>query len=254
MSMQGFAMRTGFHAGRAILDLLLPSHCPTCDTVVDAAGRFCTECFRKAALIMAPCCVRCGIAFESAGAAGLSLSCHDCLNEPPPWRHGRAAFTYDEFSRRLVLPLKYNDRTENAAVLATHMLRAGRSLLDACDLLVPVPLHRRRLFSRRYNQAALLAKAIGRLADRAVLVDALVRLRPTAPLVGQTPAERRLAVADAIGPKFNRVKYFRGRHVLLVDDVLTTGATASACTNALLAAGAASVDVLAAARTVRDLR
>lgn len=254
MSMQDFAVRTGLHAGRTILDLLLPPHCPTCETVVGASGQFCTDCFRKASLIMAPCCVRCGIGFESAGAAGLSLSCHDCLVEPPPWRYGRAAFAYDDFSRQLVLPLKYRDRTENAAVLARHMLRAGRSLLDTCDLLVPVPLHRRRLFTRRYNQAALLAKAVGRLADRPVLVDALVRLRSTAPLVGQSPAERRLAVADAIGPKFNRVKSFQGRHVLLVDDVLTTGATASACTNALLAAGAASVDVLAAARTARDLR
>ena len=132
------------------------------------------------------------------------------------------------------------------------MARAGRGLLDGCDLLVPVPLHRRRLFSRRYNQAALLAQAVGRMAGRPVLVDALARVRQTAPLVGQSPSERRRSVADAIRARPNRLAALAGRHVVLVDDVLTTGATAGACATALLDAGAASVDVLAAARTARD--
>ena len=252
MSLLTHPLRVGLRAGRGMLDLVLPPHCPACETIVDAPGRFCTACFRSAALIVPPCCVRCGVGFGSVEAGGLSRSCAACLLEPPPWRSGRAAFAYDDFSRRLVLPLKYADRTENAVVLARHMARAGRDLLEQADLLVPVPLHRRRLLSRRYNQAALLAQAVGRLSGRKVLVDALARVRHTAPLVGQSPSERRRAVADAIRVRPHRLALLAERHVVLVDDVLTTGATAGACATALLAAGAASVDVLAAARTSRD--
>ncbi len=250
--MLAMTWRSGARVGRGLLDLVLPPHCPACDGFVDTPGQFCGACFRRAALIVPPCCERCGIGFPSGAAAGLSLACPACLAEPPPWRSGRAAFVYDEFSRRLVLPLKYADRTENAAVLGRHMARAGRTLLEACDLLVPVPLHRRRLFSRRYNQAALLAYAVGRLAGRPVLVDALVRVRQTSPLVGQSAVERRRAVAQAITARPSRATSLVGRHVVLVDDVLTTGATAGVCAEALLAAGATSVDVLAAARTERE--
>ena len=251
MAMLAVPLRFGVWVGRGALDLVLPPHCPACDGIVDAPGRFCTPCFRRAALIVPPCCERCGVGFASQAAAGLSASCPACLAEPPPWRFGRAAFNYDEFSRQLILPLKYADRTENAVLLGRHMARAGRTLLDGCDLLVPVPLHRRRLFSRRYNQAALLAHAVGRSAKRPVLVDALVRVRQTAPLVGQSAAERRRAVAAAIAARPSRVGVLADRRVVLVDDVLTTGATAGVCTSALLAAGAESVDVLAAARTER---
>lgn len=252
MATAKLAARVGLAIGRGVLDMLLPPQCPSCDTVVDVPGRLCTACFRQASLIVEPCCVRCGVGFSSVDAGGLSRSCGTCLEGPPPWRHGRAAFAYDDFSRRLVLPLKYGDRTENAGVLAGHMVRAGRGLLAACDVLVPVPLHRSRLFSRRYNQAALLAQAVGRLAGRPVLVDALARVRKTATLVGQSATDRQRAVADSIRARPDRVAAIAGRQVVLVDDVLTTGATAGVCATALLAAGAASVDILAAARTTRD--
>lgn len=252
MSMLTRPLRIGLMAGRTVLDLVLPPHCPACETTVDEPGRLCAACFRRAELIVPPCCERCGVGFASEAAAGLSRSCPGCLDSPPPWRSGRAAFAYDDLSRRLVLPLKYGDRTENAVVLGRHMMRAGRTLLEACDLLVPVPLHRRRLFTRRYNQAALLAHALSRLCGRPVMVDALARVRQTSPLVGQSAAERRNAVADSIRARPHRVGGLRGRHVVLIDDVLTTGATAGVCAEALLGAGAASVDVLAAARTGRD--
>lgn len=245
--------RAGLAVGRAMLDLLLPPRCPICEAPVDEPGRFCVVCFAKAAMIVPPCCVQCGVGFASAAAAGFASRCWACLDQPPPWRFARAAFAYDEVSRKLVLPLKYGDRTENAVVLARHMVRAGRSLLDGCDLLVPVPLHRKRLFTRRYNQAALLAQAIGRLCGRPVLVDALVRLRHTATLVGQSPTERQKVVAGAIGIRPSRTAALRGLRIVLVDDVLTTGATAGACAGALLAAGVGTVDVLAAARAARDV-
>jgi len=241
-------------AGGALLDVVLPPTCPACGGLVDAQGQFCAPCFRTAQPIVPPCCLRCGLGFESEGLAGRSFVCTGCEEAPPVWREGRAAFVYDEFSRALVLPLKYGDRTENAAILARHMGRAGASLLAACDLLVPVPLHRRRLFTRRYNQAALLAQALGRRSDRPVLVDGLVRIRRTPPLAGQSAQERRRTVEEAIRVRPSRKAKLDGRHVLLVDDVLTTGATAGACAQALLDAGAAAVDVLAAARTARDAR
>jgi predicted amidophosphoribosyltransferase len=148
----------------------------------------------------------------------------------------------------LILPFKHADRPELAARLAPFLLRAGAVLLDRTELLVPVPLHRRRLFARRYNQAAVLALALGRRARRPVLVDALARLRPTAPLGGKSAAERAAALEGAFAVRPRRVAALAGRCVLLIDDVLTSGATANACTLALLAAGARQVDVLAAAR------
>jgi ComF family protein len=155
---------------------------------------------------------------------------------------------YDAQGRRLILPFKHADRTEIASVLAPHMVRAGRALLHDADLLVPVPLHRARLFHRRYNQAALLAKAVGRLAGRPCLPDALLRSRATASLGEKSAAERAVEVAGAFAVRPSRVASLAGRRILLVDDVMTSGATANACAAVLLAAGAGSVDVLVAAR------
>jgi ComF family protein len=164
------------------------------------------------------------------------------------FRQARAALRYDEQARRLILPLKHGDRIELAAILAPMMVRAGATLLQRADLLVPVPLHRSRLFERKYNQAAVLAFAIGRLAHRPVLPDALSRIRRTAPLDDKSPEERAHEVAGAIQVRTARQSNLSGRTVLLIDDVMTSGATANACTAALLGAGAVAVDVLAAAR------
>jgi ComF family protein len=235
-----------------LLDLVLPPQCPTCDVVVDTAGRFCPACFKRADFIIDPCCHRCGVGFSSIGEAGLARTCADCLDEPPVWRNARAAFSYDDFSKRLILPLKYADRTENAGFLGRHMARAGAGLLRDADLLLPVPLHRRRLFTRRYNQAALLARHIGRLSRREVLVDGLVRTRATRSLASCRAEERAGIIAGAIACRPTRRGMLEGRRIVLIDDVLTTGSTASACTQALLQAGAASVDLLVAARAARS--
>jgi predicted amidophosphoribosyltransferase len=233
---------------RAALNLLLPPQCLTCDAEVESQGGFCPDCFVMAHLISDPCCTRCGAPFAYAAQAGPEGQCPRCAADPPPWGRARAALAYDAFSRRAILPLKHADRTDLATALAPMMLRAGRGLLADADLLVPVPLHRSRLFARRYNQSALLARAIGRLAGVAVMPDALCRVPATASLAGKDPAARAAEVAGAIAARPHRRAAIAGRRVVLVDDVLTSGATCRACTQALFAAGAAAVDVLVAAR------
>ncbi len=241
-------LAAGISAARRALDLLLPPHCLTCDTPVDAPGRFCPDCFRQTGFVTEPCCQRCGVPFSHAGQGGLEKICPGCRDRAPPWDRARAALRYDTQSQRIVLPLKYADRTEYAAALAPLMARAGAALLRDAELLVPVPLHRRRLIARRYNQAALLAHAVARFAAKPVLPDALRRTRVTAPL-GDLSAEERARVVDgAFAVRAGRAGRIAGRRVLLIDDVLTSGATCAACTRVLLDAGVASVDVLVAAR------
>jgi ComF family protein len=240
------------HVLRLGLDAVLPPRCLTCDMGVEAPGQLCTACFRATAFVTEPCCLRCGMPFRHAGQGGLAHACAACTQDPPPWRQGRAALRYDDQARRIILPLKHGDRVEMASALASHMARIGATLLREAEYVIPVPLHRRRLLSRRYNQSALLARALARAGSRPLLVDALVRTRSTASLAGMTRSERAKTVAGAFAVRPGRDVALAGRRVLLIDDVLTTGATASACTAALLAAGVARVDLLVGARAMFD--
>jgi ComF family protein len=233
---------------RAAFDLLLPPSCLLCGSPVDADGLLCGECFGKLSMIGEPCCGCCGAPFELTVQAVEGNLCQRCVDVAPPFERARAALNYDAVSRRLVLPFKHGDRTEMAGLLARLMAHAGERLLRDADLLVPVPLHRWRLFKRKYNQAALLATRLGRLSGRDVLLNALSRGRPTRSLDGRSAAERREEVAGAFSLTPGKAALIEGRAILLVDDVMTSGATVSACAEVLLAGGAASVDVLAAVR------
>jgi ComF family protein len=240
-----------FRPGRlaaAVLDVLLPPACILCSSPVDKPGLLCGPCFGELSAIGEPFCVSCGVPFELAWHAAEGGLCQRCVDAPPPFERARAALLYDAASRRIVLPFKHGDRIEFAQVLGGLMAQAAKDLLREADVLVPVPLHRRRLFVRRYNQAALLARVLGRLSGNIVIVDAMVRLRATHSLDGKSAPGRKDEVAGVFAVRPRRAHQLAGRRILLIDDVMTSGATTGACAESLLAAGAAAVDVLVAAR------
>ena len=234
--------------GTAVLDLLLPPECATCDTPVAAPGLFCAACFQRANFVTDPCCRCCGVPFTHAGQGTIGALCPTCAEDPPAFARARAALRYDAHARRRILPLKHADRTDLARTLAPLMARAGAALLREADILVPVPLHRARLFQRRYNQAALLARALSRSSGLPTIPDALIRIRPTTALGDKSARERMEEVGGAFALRPARAAAIAGRRILLIDDVMTSGATADACARALLDAGAGAVDVLVAAR------
>lgn len=231
--------------GRAVLDTLLPPHCLGCDATVQSDGQFCMLCFRQVNFISTPFCASCGVPLPFGDSGGPEGICGICEASPPEFSQARAALRYDNATKNLILPFKYADRTEHARGLALLMAKPGAALLARADVLVPVPLHISRLRQRRYNQSALLAAALGRLAGKPVVLDGLVRRRATLPLGPLGFEARREELRDAI---MARRAEFSGLSVLLIDDVMTSGATANACAAALKAAKAARVDVLTAAR------
>jgi ComF family protein len=233
---------------RAALDTALPTQCVSCHAPVHGEG-LCPSCWSKLSFIARPYCARLGIPFVYDPGPGL-LSM-EAIADPPAYQRARAAVRYDDIARTLVHALKYQDRTDLAPAMGRWMAQAGAELLADADVLVPVPLHWRRGFGRRYNQAAMLAGAVQRLHPHiAVRHDLIRRARPTAHQVGLSRPERARNVQGAFAVSAESRAALRGLRLVLVDDVLTTGATADACARALLRAGALRVDVLVFARVV----
>ncbi len=235
-------------AGRIGLDALLPPACMACDTPVTGAFQLCGACFSQCHFITAPFCRRCGVPFAFAGQSGAGGLCPGCTEHPPSFQTARAALTYDAHSRALVLQFKHAERTELARLFAPMLARAGAALLAGADWLVPVPLHRSRLRGRGYNQSALLARALSRISQVPPLLDALERTRQTPPLGHLDAAARRATLHRAIQTRAHRATAVADKRIVLIDDVMTSGATANACAEALLHAGARRVDALVAAR------
>jgi ComF family protein len=241
------------HVGRMLLDSVLPPLCLGCNEIVETPGALCAACWQGFSFVAPPYCARCAAPFvEDPGRGAL---CGACLARPPRYRRARAALIYDARSRRLLLPFKHGDRTDIARACGRWMARAGSELLAEADLVAPVPLHWRRLFTRRYNQAQLLARVAVREAavgTRPRLApDLLRRRRWTSSQSGLRAQERRGNVRQAFDIHPRWVAEVAGKTVLLVDDVLTTGATVEACTRVLQRGGARHVDVLTLARVVR---
>ncbi|GLK82006.1 ComF family protein [Ancylobacter defluvii] len=232
--------------GQAGLDYALPPTCMACTRAVSEPGGLCASCWGRLDFITEPLCHRLGIPLHE-GESRLSPA---ALEHPPAYGRARAAASFGEVARDLVHGLKYADRTDLADPLAGLMARAGAELLHDAEALVPVPLHPRRLFRRRFNQSALLALGIERRSGVPMRAGWLARTRATTPQVGLDRAARAGNVAGAFAvPEAARAEV-AGRCIVLVDDVLTTGATIDACAKALMRAGAKRVDVLVFARVV----
>jgi ComF family protein len=236
-------------AALVALNAVLPPRCLACGETVSDPGTLCAPCWSLLAFIAGPVCAACGIPFEFESAPG--ALCGACLARRPAWNTARAALIYDDASRGLILALKHGDRTDSAPALAGWMVGAGRTLLADADIVAPVPLHRWRLLSRRFNQSALLAHAIAARAGVSCVPDLLIRRRRTPSQGGLSAAGRARNVAGAFRVNSLRADSLAGKRVVLVDDVLTTGATAESCAHTLLRGGAAAVDVLCLARVVR---
>ena len=234
------------------LDAVLPPQCLACGAAVAAPGALCAGCWSAVTFLAPPQCAVCGRPFEYDQGEG-SL-CGACARRLPVFARARAAMAYGDVSRSLILGFKHGDRTDAAPAFGRWLMRAGANLIGDADLLVPVPLHWTRLFARRFNQAAVLTQGVARLSSVPAALDLLVRRRrtPSQGRLGVVARRRNLSGAFAVRP--SRRTTVRGRRVLLIDDVLTTGATASACSRTLLRAGAEAVDVLTLARVVRPER
>lgn len=236
-------LKTAF---KPALDLLLPPLCLSCGGMAGNPHGFCAACWGELHFITPPVCAACGIPFDFEVDA--NALCGQCMSEKPVFTAARAALSYDDASRAVILPFKNRDRTDYVPAFTRLMHSAGKNLLDASDVIVPVPLHPLRLFTRRYNQAAMLALGLGKLSKKPVRLDALMRLKATKSQGHLHRSQRKANVARAFALHPRARKSMEGQAVLLVDDVLTTGATANACAKTLLDAGAKEVRVLALAR------
>ena len=237
--------------GGVVADVVLPPLCLACRTSVQGHGGVCAACWREIDFIESPRCDRLGIPLPYP--SGETIVSAAALAEPPQYERSRAVARYDGTLRKLVHGLKYRDRHEGVELFARWMMHAGEDLLCDAEMLVPVPLARMRLWTRRFNQSALLAKAISRSSGVPENSFLLERTRRTASQVGLSTEQRKRNVAGAFNVPEGHRDAIDGRNLVLIDDVITTGATANACARALLGAGAARVDVLALGRVVDPL-
>ena len=233
--------------GRAVVDGVLPPRCLACGTIVDEPDALCSSCWAGMRFFAPPWCAVCGLPFPHP--MGEEAVCADCARQKPSWDRARAVMRYDKHSRHLVLALKHGDRTHVARALGRWMGRAGAELLQGADMIVPVPLHWTRLFTRRYNQAGLLAHAVRAAGGPPVMADWLVRRRRTPSQGRLGPVARVRNVRGAFAVR--RGCDVKGKRIVLVDDVLTTGATVEECARVLRIGDATYIGVLTLSRAVR---
>jgi ComF family protein len=225
-----------------LLAFALPPRCPACGEITASQGSFCTPCWQDLAFIDGPICSVCGTGLP--GHSADDLHCGACLSDPPPYDSARAATHFGGAARELAHRFKYGRRVSHAKIMARFMARHVVQPVAQGLVIIPVPLHRWRLWSRGFNQAALLAQELARLLGCQADVHGLERAIHTPPLHNLGPKARRKLLASAFRMRAGAQARLAGRPVLLIDDILTTGATAASCTKLLRNAGAARVDLL----------
>ena len=236
---------------QSVIRAIYPAQCVACDAQTESEFGLCGACWRETQFIGGVICDSCGTPLPGDNT-GEIVQCDDCMTIARPWDHGRAALIYSGVGRRIVLGFKHGDRTDLARPAAIWMARMARPLLHDDTVLVPVPLHWMRRVKRRYNQAALLALALGSQLRVPVCADALLRPKKTNPLEGHGRDARFAALCGAITYNPKRVNEIAGKSILLIDDVMTSGATLAASAEAAKAAGAKNVSIVTLARVVKD--
>ncbi|KEJ90681.1 competence protein ComF [Sulfitobacter donghicola DSW-25 = KCTC 12864 = JCM 14565] len=233
------------------VSMIYPPRCTTCGDLVESDFGLCGPCWRETAFLGGAICDACGVPLTSGGKDGV-FHCDTCMQDPPPWVQGRAAVIYRGNGRKLVLALKHGDRQELARPAGVWMANMVRNLVSKDTLVVPVPLHWSRLLRRRYNQSALLGAEVAKNLGVSFCPDALLRRVRTPSLEGLSHEARMVALEKAITPHPKRGHRLDGKPILLVDDVMTSGATLKACTNACFDAGSGPVRILTLARAVKE--
>ncbi len=241
---------TGRAAARAAVRAVYPPQCMCCETLVTEEGALCPSCWPKMPFIFGLCCDSCGLPLPGLDD-GAPVQCDECLTLARPWEQGRAVMLYGDKARQILLGLKYHDRLDHVRPAGRWMARHAAPMLVPDMLVAPVPLHWLRFLKRRYNQAAVLSTALARELKLEHCPDLLIRTRHTGTQDGRGREGRFNNMADAFAPHPRRASRLVGRHILLVDDVMTAGATFAAATDTCLAHGAASVRVIAIARVAR---
>ena len=236
---------------QALLQLVYPPQCLTCDARVTTDFGLCGDCWRDTPFVIGLTCTKCGTPLPGDDTAAEVL-CDDCLTIARPWGKGRATLLYKDNARKMVLAFKHGDRMDLARAAATWMVRAARPILKPDMLVAPVPLHWMRLLKRRYNQAALLSAGVAKQANLEHCPDLLQRRRSTGSQDDRSRDGRFANMAGALTPHPRHVGRIEGRHVLLVDDVMTSGATLASAAEACIGAGARDVSVLVMARVTKD--
>ncbi|WP_313614550.1 ComF family protein [Agrobacterium sp.] len=236
------------HCGRALVDVVYPPLCPGCGVLISKSGAFCSECWSGISFIERPYCEILGLPFSSDPGPGMLSS--EAIASPPPFDRLRSAVIHDGAARRIVHQLKYQDRMDLVHMMAIWMLRASDGMVEQCDCLLPVPLHRMRFLSRRFNQSAELSRHLSMLSGKPFLTSSVLRTKSTKRQVGLSARARQDNMRGAFAFAPGRELDVTGKRVVLVDDVYTTGATVSAVARLLKKAGAADVTVLTFAMAI----
>lgn len=235
---------------QSMLRLLFPPQCLTCDAFVEEDGALCAECWQGVDFISGLACDCCGVPLP--GEDSDVVICDDCMTIARPWERGRAAISYSGIGRKMILGLKHGDRTELARPAARWLLQAAKDLITDRTVLVPVPLHWRRRVARRYNQSAELARSMAQISGLSFRPEYLERIAATRSLGGLSREARFEMLEGQIRVPDASKAHVEGAEVLLIDDVMTSGATLAACAEALNEVGVASVNIAVLARVAKD--